>query len=655
MNNKIKLDNEELTLTPTEQEAHNYLSHVSSSWLRYFTQSIMVARDKITQRIIASVYRENIVGTYYHSKIIPLDDCPRQLKSYLTSDLLLALPFERSKVTLYANITSTHAFDRIEVQGPFYTINHLKHFRRVKHSAEILTYILTEHPDYKNTASDQFESDLENSTTNLALSLSYSLWKADRDSRSMYEKIADSTDPFLTSEQSVIEGHPLHPGAKLRKGMSIADTIRYSSEFSQPIHLKFMLMSKDKVKLQTIGNSYNANILRSFPQLEASIIDRFGEDILDDYVVLAMHPWQYQYALEQDLKLLVPEVDYILINYSPTYYSGLSFRTLMPMQPSLEPHIKLPVNVHITGEIRTLSEQTTFNGPLVTEMLRNIMNNDSLFSSAKFNILDEFAGAHYFDTQLTGEIQTRRSEELGTLYRTNVYQLLDAPSDSLPVISSSLVISSIGDKTPLIISLLKQYQTSQNSEIERSTIITWFEKYARLLLSVTLSLYVKYGISMEAHLQNTIAVFNKDGEIKKIIIRDFEGLRIDSQQLDVMGHSTDHFHDKSLILCSDPTTVFNKMFYSTIQNHLGELVLTLSKYDEDPTLEHHLWSTIRILIDEQITRIGSTMPEQQQRIEDIKSIIFAHTIDYKCVTAMRLIDEADDYIYRKVENPLSDS
>lgn len=27
-----------------------------------------------------------------------------------------------------------------------------------------------------------------------------------------------SDDSYLRSEQSVIEGHPLHPGAKLRKG-----------------------------------------------------------------------------------------------------------------------------------------------------------------------------------------------------------------------------------------------------------------------------------------------------------------------------------------------------------------------------------------------------------------------------------------------------
>lgn len=60
------------------------------------------------------------------------------------------------------------------------------------------------------------------------------------------------------------------------------------------------------------------------------------------------------------------------------YYAGLSFRTLMPKFPSTLPHIKLSTNVHITGEIRTLSEQTTHNGPLVTQILNDILKQDKI-------------------------------------------------------------------------------------------------------------------------------------------------------------------------------------------------------------------------------------------------------------------------------------
>ena len=40
------------------------------------------------------------------------------------------------------------------------------------------------------------------------------------------------------------------------------------------------------------------------------------------------------------------------------------------------------------------------------------------------------------------------------------------------------------------------------------------------------------------------------------------------------------------------------------------------------------------------------------RRSEIEEVIFAPTIDYKCVTTMRLEDEAHEYTYIKVNNPL---
>lgn len=41
-----------------------------------------------------------------------------------------------------------------------------------------------------------------------------------------------------------------------------------------------------------------------------------------------------------------------------------------------------------------------------------------------------------------------------------------------------------------------------------------------------------------------------------------------------------------------------------------------------------------------------------ERISEIQNVMFAKTIDYKCVTTMRLEDEAHEYTYIKVNNPL---
>ena len=105
---------------------------------------------------------------------------------------------------------------------------------------------------------------------------------------------------------------------------------------------------------------------------------------------MIVHPWQLdnvllsQYEEEINNNLMIP------LKIEIPYYAGLSFRTLMPKFPSTLPHIKLSTNVHITGEIRTLSEQTTHNGPLVTQILNDILKQDKNFTHYRVGILNEF-------------------------------------------------------------------------------------------------------------------------------------------------------------------------------------------------------------------------------------------------------------------------
>ena len=68
--------------------------------------------------------------------------------------------------------------------------------------------------------------------------------------------------------------------------------------------------------------------------------------------------------------------------------------------------------MHITGEIRTLSEQTTHNGPLVTQILNDILTKDTTFNQYASNVIDEVAGIHFYNQNDNPSIQTDRSEQL---------------------------------------------------------------------------------------------------------------------------------------------------------------------------------------------------------------------------------------------------
>lgn len=211
----------------------------------------------------------------------------------------------------------------------------------------------------------------------------------------MCELIYASADPYLRSEQAVVEGHPLHPGAKLRKGMTPETAIAYSSEFANNIKLQFILIHKNIAKTHALINNYNDLVYNCFDGLHDSAVKILGNDKVDNYYAMAVHPWQYDEILKQDYIQELEKGLIIPVDYELDYFAGLSFRTLMPELPETLPHIKLSTNVHITGEIRTLSEQTTINGPQVTRILNNIKSTDSLFKNIKADTIDELASIHF--------------------------------------------------------------------------------------------------------------------------------------------------------------------------------------------------------------------------------------------------------------------
>ncbi len=614
---------------------------------------ILQGRDKVTQRLVTSMHRENLVKTRTQSKKILSRDL---IMLDISTTHILEIQFPQAKQTLYAPITGEHAFDRIDVEGPFYIKDDITNtITRVHHPNEILECILIEAPDLKNAASDQFQQDLINSATNMTFAMSYQALSMQHDSAPLFNIIENSEDSYLRSEQAVIEGHPLHPGAKLRKGLNALQTFLYSSEFNQAIKLKIVLIHSKLSRTMSLSKDYDTTVHQLFPDLIKQLENEFTPNFnFNDYHIMIVHPWQLDDVLHSDYQAEVDKKLIIEAKHTLDYYAGLSFRTLVPKYPAMSPHIKLSTNVHITGEIRTLSEQTTHNGPLMTRILNDILEKDVIFKSYASTIIDEVAGIHFYNEQDEADYQTERSEQLGTLFRKNIYQMI--PQEVTPMIPSSLVATYPFNNESPIVTLIKRYQSAASLSDFESSAKSWVETYSKALLGLVIPLVTKYGIALEAHLQNAIATFRKDGLLDTMYIRDFEGLRIDKAQLNEMGYSTSHFHEKSRILTDSKTSVFNKAFYSTVQNHLGELILTISKASNDSNLERHMWYIVRDVLDNIFDQLVLSTHKSNQvnenRINEIKNTMFAPLIDYKCVTTMRLEDEAHHYTYIKVNNPL---
>ncbi|BCB76009.1 IucA/IucC family siderophore biosynthesis protein [Phytohabitans flavus] len=162
-----------------------------------------------------------------------------------------------------------------------------------------------------------FAVEVDNSAANLALA----------------RAAAPDRQPTLTGtlpelEQSVVDGHPLHPCCRTRLGMSTLDVLRYAPEHRPIVRL---------------------HVVRVPPARW------YG----DGPPLLLVHPWQREHVLDT-YRWLTP------VGRVPAR-PLMSLRTMAPAGGTH--HVKTAVDVQMTSAVRTVSPAAIHNGPAVGALL----------------------------------------------------------------------------------------------------------------------------------------------------------------------------------------------------------------------------------------------------------------------------------------------
>ncbi len=646
---------EEQTLFSFLQQNHPPLHEI-------YKQNLYKGRNGILERLLSSVIRENIsnlmdtVVTFQKSAktfvSISAYSCPDYLLDYIhthqqhfeKSSIIQALCFKKQDCYLLVPVQQMYAFERPIVNGPYMLISPSEQ-KEITHPNEVLALIFHEGWEGLSSYFHMFEEDLANSAANL--SLAYTFHEQSTEASTL-EAAAQTDDHYAFFEQLVIEGHPCHPGAKMRKGLNPEETIAYSAEFKNTIPLRFVAVHKKEVSTAFMkAQDWNPIIFSFEPVLKAEAEIRL-DDRIDDYLLLPIHPWQTIHTLQELYKTEIEQEKIIIFDYEVPYVAGMSFRTIFPAQyDTRRPHYKLTTNVHLTGEVRTLSEQTIHNGPLMSNILQKIMKEDTSIDERRFIPIMERAGAHFLSANdFNIDMQTLRSENLACVIRDNVYSYIN--KDEWAIVGSALVASANGANQPLIVELIELYKAKHCLPLH-DAIVSFIEKYVANALTGFIPLMVMYGIGLEGHLQNTVPVFKKDGTPDRILVRDWEGIRVHRGRLQQAGIDITNFHHKSRILVDDEKSVRNKVFYSVMQNHFGELFIHVSRFYK--TDEQLLWNIVKRVTQNIFIDLQKD-PHYTQNAAADYDVFFAEKVDYKALTLMRMMGEAHSYFYVKVDNPL---
>ncbi len=419
------------------------------------------------------------------------------------------------------------------------------------------------------------------------------------------------TDP----ENLVVEGHPWHPMCKTRLRLSLAEVLRHAPEHLALGCIDAVDVHRDLVQLT---GSAKDHLKRLFPP---------GPP---DMIRIPVHR-----AQRRRLAALFP--DLWGTRMRPARVSALDGRALLSLRTvALDHHglhIKLALDAVMTSARRTVSPMSVANGPPLTKLLQDIARRDA--DARGLLLLGDQAGAG-----LRAEVIGKRSPQLGVILRTSPEKLV---LDMTGRTDETWVCAALGERRPagertLLCELAERHESAE----------ALVRRYIELLLPPSLHLLSAYGIALELHLQNTLAIVGNSG-LRGFVIRDLGGIRLHPGRLRDAGLSLSLAPD-SFLFADDIDEVRDKLSHTLLHAHLGTL---LRWAERDLGLPARCtWPLVRATIQATSERIAQAPSRRLAALAD-RDALLRPQCRAKALLRMRCEQRISDYAYTTVDNVLA--
>jgi D-ornithine---citrate ligase len=447
---------------------------------------------------------------------------------------------------------------------------------------------------------DGLKRDIENSIENDALARMHRVsWDADLAARVKMAGAKGLVDYLrghytlrdaaaLLDRWGSLEGHPFYPTWKSKPDLDAAEVTALSPEFDARVNVRIAALRADMAYMERMPHvdSYHDWFAREFPPVWARWKDHLNALQLDEqrWLPLPIHTWHLEhfvrkeYAAEIEEGLLI--VDGPDIETLPT----MSFRTMMPRLPGPVPFIKLPLALWLTSEQRSLQAKSIHMGPRISSVIERILVAENGFNGT-LEILPEEVAFHY---KHAVKQEDRPGRHLSVVYRAT-HAAYDRHDDFIPITVASLSTRSPINRRPLITELIDDGTRASAQRVEE-----YFRAYARIVTYPVIGIYLRYGIALEAHQQNTSVLFAPDGTPRKLSIRDFGDGRTFAPLLVARGYELKPYVHPGIlptVFDDDIGLVRSCVLHACFVCHLHELALLLTQ--EYGLASNRLWEVLR--------------------------------------------------------------
>ncbi|MBT2468349.1 iron transporter [Streptomyces sp. ISL-66] len=366
-----------------------------------------------------------------------------------------------------------------------------------------------------------------------------------------------AADLFLTAEQSLLLGHPLHPTPKSREGLSEAEVRRYSPELHGSFPLHWLAVAPAALATDSAWTE------RGRPVSAARLLARMapGLPLPDGATPLPLHPWQARELLQRPAVTALRDAGLLhdLGPYGEPWYPTSSVRTVH--QPGAPAMLKLSLGLRITNSRRENLRKELHRGVEVHRLLRTGLAEQWQAAHPGFDIVRDPAWV------AVDAADGAPVPGLDVLLRHNPFRSGD---DALCVAALTAPRPWPGRTT--MSSRLAQTVSRLAATTGRTASAVsaeWFLRYLDRVVRPVLAFDALAGIALEAHQQNTLVLLDPAGWPVGGRYRDNQGYYFRASRRTELERRLPGIGSASDTFVSDAVTDERFAYYLGINNVLG--------------------------------------------------------------------------------------
>ncbi|MHC0428763.1 IucA/IucC family protein [Streptomyces sp. O3] len=312
-------------------------------------------------------------------------------------------------------------------------------------------------------------------------------------------------DLFLTAEQSLLLGHPLHPTPKSREGLTEAESRRYSPESGGAFPLHWMAVDRSVLATDSAWTERGRTVPAH--QLTERLASP-GLDLPDGRAALPLHPWQVRELTHRPEIAALLEAGLLqdLGAHGEPWHPTSSVRTLY--RSGAPAMLKLPLGLRITNSRRENLHKELLRGVEVHRLLRSGLAEQWQAVHPRFDVIRDPAWLAVLGpegTPLPG---------LDVMIRHNPFLPGDDASCVAGLISPRPTpLTETGDRRPMrsrLAAIVTQL-AARTGRPASAVAAEWFMRYLQQVVRPVLWLDSEAGVALEAHQQNTLVLLDPEG------------------------------------------------------------------------------------------------------------------------------------------------